>query len=278
VEFNILKIGDFLKYLTELINFLAQDNAVLVKVVQTQGSVPRDSGSWMAVFRHTLVGTIGGGHLEFQAVALAQDALAGRAALPSLQTVPLGPALGQCCGGVVQLEYRLVSFAEREALRYELRPALQPVALFGGGHVGRALVNVLSDLPFALRWIDSRDEVFPSALPEQVVAEHSDPVHAAVADLVSGSKVLIMSFSHAEDLDILAACLTRMRLSADLPYVGLIGSDSKWAMFRHRLEERGFGAEDFARVTTPIGIPGVESKLPKVIAVSVAAQLLQMSQ
>jgi xanthine dehydrogenase accessory factor len=164
VEFNILKIGDFLKYLTELINFLAQDNAVLVKVVQTQGSVPRDSGSWMAVFRHTLVGTIGGGHLEFQAVALAQDALAGRAALPSLQTVPLGPALGQCCGGVVQLEYRLVSFAEREALRNELRPALQPVALFGGGHVGRALVNVLSDLPFALRWIDSRDEVFPSAL------------------------------------------------------------------------------------------------------------------
>ena len=275
MEFNILKIGDFLKYLTELINFLAQDNAVLVKVLQTQGSVPRDSGSWMAVFRHTLVGTIGGGHLEFQAVALAQDALAGRAALPSLQTVPLGPALGQCCGGVVQLEYRLVSFAEREALRYELRPALQPVALFGGGHVGRALVNVLSDLPFALRWIDSRDEVFPSALPEQVVAEHSDPVHAAVADLVSGSKVLIMSFSHAEDLDILAACLTRMRLSADLPYVGLIGSDSKWARFRHRLEERGFGAEDFARVTTPIGIPGVESKLPEVIAVSVAAQLLQ---
>ena len=275
MEFNILKIGDFLKYLTELINFLAQDNAVLVKVLQTQGSVPRDSGSWMAVFRHTLVGTIGGGHLEFQAVALAQDALAGRAALPSLQTVPLGPALGQCCGGVVQLEYRLVSLADSEVLRNELRPALQPVALFGGGHVGRALVNVLSDLPFALRWIDSRDEVFPSALPEQVVAEHSDPVHAAVADLVSGSKVLIMSFSHAEDLDILAACLSRMRLSADLPYVGLIGSDSKWARFRHRLEERGFGAEDFARVTTPIGIPGVESKLPEVIAVSVAAQLLQ---
>lgn len=275
MEFNILKIGDFLKYLTELINFLAQDNAVLVKVEQTQGSVPRDSGSWMAVFRHTLVGTIGGGHLEFQAVALAQDALAGRAVLPSLQTVTLGPTLGQCCGGVVQLEYRLVSLADSEALRYELRPALQPVALFGGGHVGRALVNVLSDLPFALRWIDSRDEVFPSALPEQVEAEHSDPVHAAVADLVSGSKVLIMSFSHAEDLDILAACLTRMRFSADLPYVGLIGSDSKWARFRHRLEERGFGAEDFARVTSPIGIPGVESKLPEVIAVSVAAQLLQ---
>ncbi len=232
----------------------------------------------MAVFRHTLVGTIGGGHLEFQAVALAQDALAGRAVLPSLQTVPLGPTLGQCCGGVVQLAYRLVSSADSEALRNELRPALQPVALFGGGHVGRALVNVLSDLPFALRWIDSRDEIFPVQVPPNVVTEHSDPVHAAVANLSPGTHVLIMSFSHAEDLDILAACLTRMRLSADLPYVGLIGSDSKWARFRHRLEERGFGAEDFARVTTPIGIAGVESKLPEVIAVSVAAQLLQMSQ
>ena len=102
-------------------------------------------------------------------------------------------------------------------------------------------------------------------------------MHAAVADLVPGSMVLIMSFSHAEDLDILAACLTRMRVSADLPYVGLIGSASKWARFRHRLEERGFGAQDFARVTTPIGISGIDSKLPEVIAVSVAAQLLQMS-
>ena len=268
---------NFLKYLTELTNFLAHDKAVLVKVTRTSGSVPRDSGSWMAVFPHCLVGTIGGGHLEFQAVALAKDILAGRAALPGPQTVPLGPALGQCCGGVVGLEYRVVADADIASLRQELRPSLQPVALFGGGHVGHALANVLSALPFEMSWIDSRDEVFTQPLPEQVVSEHSDPVHAAVADLVPGSMVLIMSFSHAEDLDILAACLTRVRVSADLPYVGLIGSASKWARFRHRLEERGFGAEDFARVTTPIGISGIDSKLPEVIAVSVAAQLLQMS-
>ncbi len=278
MEFNILKYGDFLNYLTQLTNYLAHEKAVLVKVVRTSGSVPRDSGSWMAVFPHVLVGTIGGGHLEFQAVALAKDILAARAALPGLQTVPLGPALGQCCGGVVALEYRLLSHADTESLRQELRPTLQPVALFGGGHVGCALVNVLSSLPFEMRWIDSRDEVFAQPLPEQVVAEHSDPVHAAVADLVPGSMVLIMSFSHAEDLDILAACLTRLRVSADLPYVGLIGSASKWARFRHRLEERGFGAEDLARVTTPIGIAGIDSKLPEVIAVSVAAQLLQISR
>jgi xanthine dehydrogenase accessory factor len=264
-----------LKILTQLTEHLTHDQAVLVKVVRTRGSVPRESGSWMAVFAHALVGTIGGGHLEFQAVALAKDMLAGRASHPGLQTVPLGPALGQCCGGVVELEYRRVSAADAEALREELRPLLQPVALFGGGHVGGALVNVLSDLPFALRWIDSRDEVFPANLPAQVKTEHSDPVHGAVADLQPGSRVLIMSFSHAEDLDILAACLKRLRSTADLPYVGLIGSASKWARFKHRLEERGFGPADFAQVTTPIGIAGIDSKLPEVIAVSVAAQLLQ---
>jgi xanthine dehydrogenase accessory factor len=73
-----------------------------------------------------------------------------------------------------------------------------------------------------------------------------------------------------------AACLQRLRERADLPYVGLIGSRTKWATFRHRLEQRGFGDEDFARVTCPIGIPGVAGKEPEVIAVAVAAQLLQV--
>jgi xanthine dehydrogenase accessory factor len=87
--------------------------------------------------------------------------------------------------------------------------------------------------------------------------------------------VLIMSFSHAEDLDIVAACLRRLRERGDLPYVGLIGSRTKWATFRHRLQERGFAEEELARITCPIGIPGITGKQPEVIAVAVAAQLLQ---
>jgi xanthine dehydrogenase accessory factor len=89
--------------------------------------------------------------------------------------------------------------------------------------------------------------------------------------------VLIMSFSHAEDLDVVAACLRRLREADDLPYIGLIGSKSKWATFRHRLEERGFGAAELARVTCPIGLPGITGKQPEVIAVSVAAQILQLA-
>ena len=126
-----------------------------------------------------------------------------------------------------------------------------PVALFGGGHVGHAIVRLLGTLPVRVHWIDSRDAVFPAELPAAVQCEHSDPVQAAVATLAAGSRVLIMSFSHAEDLDIVAACLKRLRAQRDLPFIGLIGSKTKWATFRHRLEARGFGADELARVHLP---------------------------
>jgi xanthine dehydrogenase accessory factor len=160
-------------------------------------------------------------------------------------------------------------------LRGELTAALAPVALFGGGHVGAAIVRLLATLPYAVRWIDSRDGVFAEGLPVQVHTEHSEPVQAAVADLPPGARVLIMSFSHAEDLDIVIACLQRLRTRGDLPYVGLIGSQTKWATFRHRLQARGFADDELARITCPIGVPGIAGKEPEVIAVAVAAQLLQ---
>jgi xanthine dehydrogenase accessory factor len=100
-------------------------------------------------------------------------------------------------------------------------------------------------------------------------------VQAAVPDLAPQSCVLIMSFSHAEDLDIVAACLLRQRERGDLPFIGLIGSRTKWATFRHRLAARGFQDEELAHVTCPIGVPGITGKEPEVIAVAVAAQLLQ---
>jgi len=255
---------------------LLQEDAVLVSVEATQGSVPREAGAWMVVFAGDVLGTIGGGHLEFQAIDEARQRLAGAAGEAERQYA-LGPSLGQCCGGVVRLRFERVGTADAAQLEKRLAPQLSPLALFGGGHVGKALVNVLSTLPFAVTWIDSRDEIFPPQVPANVTCEHSDPVHSAVADLAPGSRVLIMSFSHAEDLDIVAACLRRLRASNDLPYIGLIGSRTKWATFRHRLEERGFTDEELARITCPIGLPGIAGKEPEVIAVSVAAQILQLA-
>lgn len=252
---------------------LASDPAVLVTVQASRGSVPREAGTWMAVFASGFVGTIGGGHLEFQAIEHARQSLMGKPCVSPVRYA-LGPTLGQCCGGEVHLQFEPVSAIDLGALQLRLQPARTPLALFGGGHVGHALVQVLGTLPLHITWVDSRDEIFPVHLPEQVVCEHSDPVQAAVRALAPGSRVLIMSFSHAEDLEVVASCLLRQRLLADLPFIGLIGSQTKWATFRHRLEARGFTPQELAQVTCPIGIPGIRGKAPEVIAVAVAAQIL----
>ena len=262
----------------EFLARLARQPAVWVVVASTQGSAPREAGAWMAVFADAVVGTIGGGHVEYQAIARARALLA--APSPAAQPLAavrfaLGPALGQCCGGVMHLRFEPVTARDGPALAKRLDSNLTPVALFGGGHVGQALVRVLAPLPFHITWIDSRDGVFPPDMPERVVCEQSEPVQAAVSGLVPDSRVLIMSFSHAEDLDVLAACLKRQREKADLPYIGLIGSQTKWATFRHRLQARGFTDAELAHVTCPIGVAGIKGKEPQVIAVAVAAQLLQ---
>jgi xanthine dehydrogenase accessory factor len=262
--------------LTKLMERLKSEAGVLVTVESTRGSAPREAGTWMAVFATGAVATVGGGRLEYDAMAHARQWLQ-QVGGGTLVRYSLGPSLGQCCGGEVVLHFQRVGAADREILRQRLAIRQTPVALFGGGHVGRAVVHVLARLPMTLTWIDSRDEIFPADLPAKVVCEHSDPVQAAVADLKPGSRVLIMSFSHAEDLDVVAACLARQREKGDLPYVGLIGSKTKWASFRQRLLARGYTEAELFHVTCPIGMPGIPGKEPEVIAVAVAAQILQVS-
>jgi xanthine dehydrogenase accessory factor len=258
---------------------LREQGAVLVTVTRTAGSAPREAGAWMLVFAGDAIGTVGGGHLEFEAIAHARTMLQGGGA-SALRRFTLGPSLGQCCGGTVELSFERVDARDVDRLHRTLHASAAPLALFGGGHVGRALVHALAPLPFDITWIDSRDEVFPQDVPEGVACEHSDPVQGAVPQLAHGSRVLVMSFSHAEDLEIIAACLARIREKGDandLPYVGLIGSATKWATFRHRLEARGFSAAELARITCPIGLPGIRVKQPAVIAASVVAQILQVA-
>ena len=261
---------------TLFLSQLAHSNAILVRVQATQGSVPREPGAWMAVFEGSTVATVGGGRLELDAIVHAR-ALLRDTTLARVQHYALGPSLGQCCGGQVSLSFTPVSKGDIPALELQLRPSTVPVALFGSGHVGAALVRVLGLLPVDLTWIDSRDQDFPSDVPANVRCEHSNPVQGAVAELAAGSRVLVMSFSHAEDLDIVQACLLRQRAQGDLPFVGLIGSKTKWATFRHRLEAKGFTDAELAHVTCPIGVPGIDDKRPEVIAVAVAAQLLQVA-
>ena len=165
----------------DLWNQLQHAPGVLVTVESVEGSGPREVGAWMAVFPQTLVNTIGGGHLEFQAIA------EGRALLSPIShevalvnRYALGQALGQCGGGLVRWNCNHIAFEGVRTLKRQLPSKAKPLALFGGGHVGRALINVLNNLPFQVQWIDSRDEIFPAQLPANVVCDNSDPVHAAV--------------------------------------------------------------------------------------------------
>jgi xanthine dehydrogenase accessory factor len=246
---------------------------IRITVTQTLGSVPREAGTWMVVTPSSIIGTLGGGNVEFQAIGYARQFKLGDA---STKRFALGPSLGQCCGGVMDLSFEAITESQLNALQAKLDMACQPIALFGGGHVGRAITSLLASLPYRVTWIDSRDEIFPANTNTRITCEHSDPVQSAVVDLASGSQVLIMSFSHAEDLEIVQQCLKRNRDRNDLPFIGLIGSKTKWATFQNRLRERGFSDAELAQITCPIGIEGITGKEPEVIAVAVAAQLLQI--
>jgi xanthine dehydrogenase accessory factor len=249
---------------------------VLVTVARTSGSVPREEGAWMAVTTEGFTGTVGGGHLEFDAIARARAVLAGGALEPEVR-YPLGPGLGQCCGGVVWLRFERLEAGEDLAAR--LPAGLhRPVALFGAGHVGLAIARIARELPLALHWIDSRGDQFPPGpAPSGWRQEAVDPIADAVPDLAPGAAVLIMSYSHAEDFNLVAACLKRQREQGDLPFIGMIGSRTKWASFRQRLQARGFTQAELAQVVCPIGVPGVRGKQPPVIAVAVLAQILALS-
>ena len=254
---------------------MADEPCILVTVARTSGSVPREVGAWMAVTAGSFTGTVGGGHLEFDAIARARTALQG-GELDDEVRYPLGPGLGQCCGGVVWLRFERVAAGEDLQARLPAGP-LRPLALFGAGHVGHAIARIARDLPLALHWVDSREDAFPAEPPPPHWRQEAvDPIADAVADLPPGAAVLLMSYSHAEDFNLVAACLKRQRERGDLAFIGLIGSKTKWASFRQRLAARGFTGDDLARVVCPIGMPGIAGKQPAVIAVAVLAQILAL--
>jgi len=250
----------------------AGEPAVVVEVAKTAGSVPREAGTRMLVSATQAVGTIGGGHLELLAIENARTLLAR---VPGFDPVdrhyPLGPALGQCCGGAVTLRFaRLDRRLARDWPLPEPRFFLQ---LYGAGHVGRAIVRLLSTLPCRVQWIDERENEFPAgqALPPHVERICVDPVEAEVDAAPADACYLVLTHRHDLDQRIAEAVLRR----GDFRYLGLIGSKTKRARFLRRYEARGIPAGTLARMTCPIGVPGIEGKEPEVIAVAVVAQLLQ---
>ena len=294
-----------------------QRRAALISVVKVEGSAPREVGARMVIQKDAgFFGTIGGGRLEFETLAVADHALSVETPSASLRVWPLGPNLGQCCGGSVTTlieTFDSVDLADiRElAAAEEAGPFLalsrmtkggrvarkivdrapggvggaafsaeqflerfgevgETVLLFGAGHVGRAVVLALSQLPFSVRWIDSRSDQFPDYVPANVVTVRTDEPEREIDLAPSGAFVLIMTHSHPLDYSIAASALRR----ADLGFVGLIGSVTKRARFASQARQLGLSEQQIARLVCPIGLPEIKGKQPSIIAASVAAQLL----
>ena len=220
----------------------------------------------MVVSADSAWGSVGGGNLEAHATERAHALLAERVTVPELLAQTLG--LGgndhgvQCCGGEVTLLLEP---------HYPERPT---VAIFGAGHVGWALVHVLGTLPLSLHLIDSRpahlERPLPAPLTATVTTHHAPVPETALATLPTGAQLLILTHDHAEDLAVLERALSTDHFS----FVGLIGSATKWTHFRRELLAHGLSETDLARVTTPIGLPGVPGNSPQAVAIAVAAQLL----
>ena len=252
----------------------------VIEVIQTQGSVPRERGARMLVCEDEVVGTIGGGHLEWQALQRARQRLQGPQAADEEQRVALGPSLGQCCGGALTL--RTFALNEKTLAQWPITAPRFRLDLYGAGHVGRAVVRALQDIDAQVRWLDTREE----ALSLSTVATLHDPLRALwletvwsdslvdeVVDAPAGSFYLVMTHSH--DLDL--ALSERILRRGDHGFFGLIGSATKRARFEKRLRDRGLEESRLATLTCPIGLPDIQGKEPAVIAASVVAQLLSRS-
>jgi xanthine dehydrogenase accessory factor len=243
---------------------------VLVTVLAVRGHAPREAGAKMVVGQRRCWGSVGGGNLEQTAVLRARELLATDAREPETHTTSLtdrAPARHgvQCCGGEVTLVF-------------EPLPPVPAVAIFGMGHVGIELARILARHDLELHLVDSRAAQVEQERLSAVTADAHARVHlhhAPVPELVlgelpAGSHVLLMTHDHAEDAALCDAALRCGHLGS----IGLIGSSAKWRRFEKKLAAEGHDAAALARITTPIGLPGIAAKDPATIAVGVAADLL----
>jgi xanthine dehydrogenase accessory factor len=266
----------------DLKDFLAgADPVALVEVAGTKGSTPRETGAFMLVSQAAIHGTIGGGQLEYMAIDKARQMLRSRAASDRLDVpevcatldIPLGPEIGQCCGGRVEVAIRpvdekvaacLIAAAERQ------EENLPHLYVFGGGHVGKALAASLALLPVRTIVVETRAEEL-EGMPGGVEKLLTPMPEAAVREAPAGSAFAVLTHDHALDFLIVAEALRRN----DAAYVGMIGSKTKKATFKSWFLKTAGGTEkEFGRLVSPIGGEAVKDKRPAVIAALAAAEMM----
>lgn len=254
--------------------FAASPVVALVEVADAKGSTPREKGAWMLVSPTAIHGTIGGGQLEFRAIDRARALLGGKEAQGAITLdIPLGPEIGQCCGGRVTVGIRPVDKALRDHLTAaaEAEDARRPhVYMFGGGHVGHALAAAFSLLPVEAIIVETRADAL-EGMPEGVATRLTPVPEEMVREAPAGAAFVVLTHDHALDFLIVAEALKR----DDAAYVGMIGSRTKKATFRSWYLKTADGSEEtFARLVSPIGGDAVKDKRPAVIAALAAAEIM----
>jgi xanthine dehydrogenase accessory factor len=273
----------------------ANPASVVAEITAVRGSAPREAGAFMLVSPTATLGTIGGGALEYMVIDRARQVLrSGEAAGDakavaeavgrsgargeSLHTldIPLGPEIGQCCGGRVDIAMRRLDPAGAAALieAAEFEAVFRPhVYLFGAGHVGHALARALALLPLHVHVVDTRPAEL-AGLPATVEAVAAPMPEAVVRAAPIGSAFVILTHDHALDFLIALEALARV----DSPYVGMVGSRTKRAKFAAWFKSEGGDPAALERLVLPIGgasFPrGLGDKRPEVIATLAAAEIM----
>lgn len=257
---------------TSLSTFLARSPAILVEIEAVKGSSPREAGTFMLVSQEALWETIGGGQFEYMAIDHARAMLRTGTAEDRMD-IPLGPEIGQCCGGRTLLRFQLITAEIAAALEARIKGETeqQPAAfIFGAGHVGKALAEALSLLPLTLTVVETRESELRD-LPSAVASVLTPVPEALVTKIPANGAAIIVTHDHALDFLIAKEALARDNLA----YVGMIGSKTKRATFAHWLEREGEPPSRLAKLILPIGGNSVRDKRPAIIAALVAAELLQ---
>lgn len=233
-----------------------------ILIVETRGSAPREAGTRMWVDPREVHGSIGGGNLEYTALKIAREMLFSGEEFRE-RKFALGDSLGQCCGGSVTLRFT------QKDVQTSPEKNLFHVMLFGAGHVGKEVARILERLPCRATWIDPRPEIFPEKTASNIRVVIEEEPAWMVDEAPPGAYYLVMTHSHALDLEIVERALKRN----DVAFLGLIGSETKAAKFKLRLQRKGISSE---RLVCPVGLFKA-GKHPAEVAVSAVAQLLERS-
>ena len=263
-------------------NFIRYEREIaLVEIVKVVGSSPREIGSWMLVSDKSTFNTIGGGTLEYQMIEEARKILELKSVGNNIFESQLNPKIDQCCGGRIKCQISLATNTVLQKVERKIKNEISTyneLYLFGGGHVGKAILKLASHLPLKVTVTDSRSEIIKSLEKEfekysKIMKFNTDvfPERIIETSNLHGA-FLVMTHSHASDFNIIEELL-RHRSNT---YIGMIGSKTKKLALKKYLIEKNFDEKTIELVNCPIGRKTTfkSNKRPEVIAALVISDIL----